>query len=495
MKPSAVLFLLGAALLAWTSVSPVGASPDEPGHITYAWGLATGQDVNNPTDVCDPREGACKSRVEVPPGLVPRHGCHVRQPAVTADCVTFHERVSRQTHIVRYPPTFYLPVGLSMRAAHGLGVDGEHLAWVGRMTAAVLGWLVIAPALAAAHRLGPRTLAFSLAILTPTIVFLASSVNPNGIEALGAVAASVGLLCVVNARQLTARNLALTMWGLLWLGWARPMGFLWVGALGLCAAGLLWFGEPEHQRRIRTLVGNYRSLLIGWMALQALTTGWMIYSLGVYRTGPGVGRSMPAGAMEGSIAILFRWGGMFEESIGHLGWLDVQLPQWLLFGFSMGLAAMVVRSSWAGGDRRPWIVLAYLLAIVVGVTLVMLRTKFLWQGRYALPPLVAAFVLWGGVTRDPGDHADERVVRVVAALLWALSCFAGLWVAARYGFGLVVGARFQVPAMSEGSRWSGPLGWPGVITLLAASGVASGLLLRRRNIRSSYSGADLTGPE
>lgn len=40
---SLILLAIVFTSFAWASASPVGASPDEPDHITYAWGSSTGQ--------------------------------------------------------------------------------------------------------------------------------------------------------------------------------------------------------------------------------------------------------------------------------------------------------------------------------------------------------------------------------------------------------------------------------------------------------------------
>ena len=50
-RPGVTWLLLAVSGLslafAWVLASPVGASPDEPPHIWYAWGTVTGQTVGN----------------------------------------------------------------------------------------------------------------------------------------------------------------------------------------------------------------------------------------------------------------------------------------------------------------------------------------------------------------------------------------------------------------------------------------------------------------
>lgn len=460
---------LAAALGLWTFGSPVGSSPDEPAHMTTAWGLVTGQNVFDPP--CDGIEPECNvRRIEVPAGLIPSVTCHQFRPDVPASCVQPDEGATALTNALRYPPLFYAVVGTSMRVADGLGLGPEGTGYVGRLSGALAALSLVLPALVLASRRAPNVAYTIIAALTPMTMFLAGTINPNGVEIAGAIAAATALVLASREGSFQHGAGALLVWGTLWLAWVRPLSPLWAAAV--IGFGALYL-EPRALRdrnSLRSLV-SHRAL---WAATGVVLTSmvWFIYSLGARNTGASRGLSMPEETSEQLIATALRWGGMLRESIGILGWLDTRLPHLLILGLVALIAALLTLFSAAEGDRlQRRVVVAFGSAMVIGITVLMFRQQFLWQGRYVVPVAVAGAIWWSGTVRTHTVAFAQRL----ASMIWVLMTAGALFVASRYSYGLERGSRFEIPNLSGDAQWFGPLGPTGLV-ILAVAAFVGGLL-------------------
>jgi hypothetical protein len=430
--------------MAWVFSSPVGANPDEPSHLAYAWSVATGQGFGGPDATCT-NQPCPRFDVDVLPNLIPEPACYAFDPRQHAGCAEPSAANPYPTHMTRYPPPFYLVVGSAMRLAEALGVTPQAIAYVGRLTAAAISLAFLIPAGILVLRRRPSAFVYVVAPITAMTLFMVGSVNPSGLEISAAIAA--GAAAGALARQPDRRALALFVLAVSVLAWARPVAWLWAGAA--MVAGLAM---------ARASTADWRAAVtrFGWaisipIASTLMAIGWFVYALGA-RAVQGAGASTPNTQAEQVIALLLRWGGMARESIGVLGWLDTPLPDLFLIT-AAGLIGYLVVSGLSLVETRPMsiVVAGYFLVVFVGVNVIMLAQDFLWQGRYVLPPMAFGLVMLGQVS---GNRQRERVGHVVAPILWAIAVLSSLWVYARYAYGLEFGARFVVPNLEGGAFWS-----------------------------------------
>jgi hypothetical protein len=455
----AVPLTLGFGL--WAVSSPVGANPDEPAHIIYSWSIATGQDFGDADIACSTGIRPCpRTSVDVPAGLVPSPGCYAFKPDVPAACTTTLDGGTYSTYMVRYPPLYYGVIGASLRIAMAVGFDGATAAGIARMVSVLISITLLAPALALAWSRARRLVPALIVLLTPMTLFMVGAINPSGTEITAAM--TVGTALVVLAGSARCRPAqVLTCYGLVWLVWSRPLGFLWAGAI--MVFGLAYVVVSE--RRARPVRDLLRDLVVVLVVAAVNIAGgilWFLYALRG-REGGSVedSNTLPDSGVESFIAIVLRWGGMMWENLGVLGWLDTTLPLALMLASAIALALVVwepLTSPDADFGRRR-ITAGYLVGIVVGTSLIMIYQEFLWQGRYVLPALAAGYLLAVGAS----PTASPRRMFHVATAAWVVGVLGAMWFYARHVYGIQEGARYEVPNVSAGAQWLGPLGGPGYV--------------------------------
>lgn len=472
---------------AWAIASPVGASPDEPAHIAYAWGLATGQDVLDSPNNCG--QDNCSLVVSVPVGLMPDPSCHQRRPEVSAGCEPTRHIVSQTSRTIRYPPPYYLITGLGMRASMGVGLSPASASLVGRLLGAALTLSTLVPALVLATRRIRALVPYLIVPLTPMTMFVVSAINPNGAEIGGGIAAATAV--VVYSR--TLKHDALTSYvflaGMFWLTWSRPLGFLWAGAVGVF--GLLYIHAGHHATQ-SSVADTARRLARVWIPATVslvLAMAWFGYAIGAWTT-VGSSRS-PNTVLTALVGTPLRWGGILWEFVGVLGWLFTPLPTLSVILTIGCVAAMLTLSQVSGPDGGPQrrVAAVYLASIVAGVTALMFYNNFLWQGRYVIAPLGVFAILWGG------SATDEFAGRVskLATWCWVLSSTSALWIAARYSWGLEVRARFVSPDFVD-ADWS-PSGGTPLFLVLSVLGIVGVPLALRRTVPPRASEPEHTSKE
>jgi len=465
-----VLWVVGLGLvsLVWASASPPGASPDEPAHMIYAWGVASGQGFGEADIPCSEGSGSCPSALyEVPGGLIPRPGCYAFKPATPASCTTTAEAGVHPTAALRYPPLYYAAVGLTMRAVIGAGFDGGAAGYVARLVSAAIAVSLVAPALALASRHARRIVPTIIVVLTPMALFMIGSVNPSGVEISAAISAASAVV-VLSVRKTCRPAMLLFAYAVTWLTWSRPLGFIWTGAIFVFGVAYLMFSADR--RLSLTAVLRSQSLVV----LAAVSNlvgglGWFVYATGVHRTGAlELSVTIPDSGVEEAMALVLRWGEVIRENLGVLGWLDTPMPTPLLLTTAGCIAILAYEPLRASKDDRSRMAvsLVYLVTIFLGITAIMWRQQFLWQGRYVWPSLAAGMVLLAG----SAPHSSRRSSRRVAMIAWGSMVAGAFWLYARHVYGLQAGPRHIVPNVSDGAQWLGPLGGPGFVVIgLAAA--------------------------
>jgi hypothetical protein len=450
---------LSLAALAWVFSSPVGASPDEPAHLAYSWSVITGQGFGGPDDSCS-MNPCPRFDVDIPPDFIPEPACYAFHPEQSSGCVSSSVPNPYPTYMTRYPPLYYYAVGASMWIADAGGMKPGAVGYAGRLGGTLLSLSVLIPAGVLAISRFRGALPLVVAAMTAMAWFMIGSVNPSGLEIAAAIAAAVAAGSLFRGRVESARWLF--AYSVTLLAWARPVGFLWAGMIILF--GIAFAATYQGTRDAFRSYGW--SLIVG-SATTLAAIGWFIYALGARAIGGG--ESVPTDPVERLFAISLRWGGMVWENAGVLGWLDTPLPDLVMISVIVLIAIIAADSARRiDSTSASRLMVAYVLTLILGITLLMAVQAFTWQGRYALPPMAAGFVLLG-FTANPRQL--WKTGRIAASILYTIAVTAAAWVYLRHAIGLEIASRYRVPAFASEATWSGPLG-PWAVALLALGSAA-----------------------
>jgi hypothetical protein len=324
--------------------------------------------------------------------------CFAFQPKTTAECAHV-EGSTRDTDALttagRHPPAYYAVVGVASWLYH----PGSGVVYIMRFLSVLMTAAFIATTITAIRRTTvPRIVAIGvLFAVTPMVLFVGSSVNPNGVEIAAAVALWVcGLVLVSQARENIDNRLVIAtgIAGCV-LALSRQLGPLW---LALIAITIVVFGSSEALRALaRSSWARIWAALI--VACSLAQIGWnaVVGSLG-YTRYPNAPRNIPA-----SDITRFTVGSLFDRykgMIGVFGWLDTPSPALTYVLWTAGVGFLVlVALAWT--RRRRVAALLFVIAATVVVPVALETAVYgdaggpAWQGRYGLPlavgvPIVAA---------------------------------------------------------------------------------------------------------
>jgi len=485
-----VLALAGA----WSLSTPVGSGPDEPAHIQYAYGVATGQTVRGQERLWQDSRGAWLTDVEVPAALFDfvEPGCYAFDTTKLPACGVQEQAgqpgtYTASTYMSRYPPPYYLLTGSVMRAALAAGLPGEATLLLARFASGVLALGLVVAGAAVLRRRFPGTAAALavLAVVTPATGPLFGIVNPNGTE-LGAAVLAAAAVAVFRDDVRRVGRVGAGTWtalvvGLLVLAWSRPLSLAWVGVLLLVAFLPLRRTWEALRGRRSTLVGG-GLLVLGLAACAA----WLLYASrlrGAEEQDPTQDWSEVTPGYR-VLLVLLHFGALVQQAVTQFGW-DVTLPTVVLVVWLLAVA--VAGTALALGGRGASTTLRVAGGALGGSALVVavysLLTGFGWQGRYWLPAVAAAVVLAvpaldGALLPDVGRR---RLTRWAAGTFLALGAFTFLWSMSRYVHGIrPLFNRFDaVPVLEVDAVWWPPGGQlPTVALYVAGTAVLATLLLR-----------------
>ncbi|HEY5184726.1 MAG TPA: DUF2142 domain-containing protein [Actinomycetes bacterium] len=431
-----LMLFFGSLSLVWVFITPIGAVPDEPAHVFYAAGVVRGQLGSGPSG----------HDLFIPTSVFTNvSDCYATQPSVPLwTCTipwgpdTIMKATSAAAH---YPPLYYALVG-----APTLLPFGPPAWYLMRLLSVALSLVLVGlPLWLFRHRPTNWLVVGTLAALAPVFVSLAASVNPNGAETAAAagMCLSAGFLFDSlrrgNRRDTTraAASLAATS---AYLALARPASFVEMVGLGV---GLALLAPPTTWATVRR---HWRHCL-AWalipataLAVSLLYTRWVGAPGGAATTGSG--QLAEIGTNAWAMSALLWW--YLVETFGILGWRDYSLPGWLEYA---GLTAMLTPFAIGLVAGRWWqrlgLCVLALGALVVGplaVGMFVFGTSWSgYQGRYALPLIVALPIAGAAVAHLAGVTPRQTGRTAAAGLVWlvALLHFWGWWMTViRYGSGL-----------------------------------------------------------
>ena len=386
MRRILLLAFAGFLLLtgAWAGALPVNGTYDESQHVVRAFAAVDGQWRPH---------GPNRQSFTVPATLLPVDPECMRESGdpQPASCLTARPsspaEVSVETYVARYNPVYYLAVGLPLKLwPNTAGIV------LSRLLSALLCSLMLGASVWLAVRAGRRLLAAAVVLVaTPTVVNLAGSLNPNGMEICAAVLLFVSLLCRDAHRS-----------ALVWAGVAA-FALITVRHIGPVlivvdlAAVALFVGVRALRRDVRGWLGG--GVLAGLVVFGA----WVLAARSPVGAGPGSASDLGfGGIVRGLFAHRIEF--YVKQIVGQFGYGETTIsPLAVLYWYAL-VAVIVLPALWVAAWRARLVILG-LVAAGFGM-LVALEFYFVptagWfsHGRYALPILVGAVLMAAFVLDD-----------------------------------------------------------------------------------------------
>ena len=460
-----MLVVLGSL---WAVATPAFGSPDESSQVIRAWSVEHGQLIGHDTHGAYRRVTA----PEVYKTLIP---CYAFDPRNTADCFSLgssSRTAQLLTYSGRYFPAYYLAVGLPTLFKSPGSVQLDMMRFVSVLLAAAL--LASAFVTAGEARIPTVTGAAMLLAVTPTVLFLAASVNPSGLEITAAIGVwASGALLAQRAAQGAFSDRLVDRLGIaaIVLVIARPLGLLWLAIAGVVLAVVAGRGGVE---RLWASI-RCRRWLAGIVAAAVLVLAWDFWQ-GLFDSSHYLGTPPPGPLSTWTIlsTSIGKLDWLVRQMIAVFGWTDIAAPSvtfavWFLaVGGIVGMA--IVMSS------RRW-TLALALAVVTTLVLPVLleaaqvrEVGYQWQGRYTLPLVVGIPLLAGfGVSETSTARFSTRRLSVVLVIALTSAQLAAFWQPLR---AYSVGYRGPVWFFGQ-AQWSPPIS---SLVLIVAYLVATVLL-------------------
>jgi hypothetical protein len=440
----------------WSIATPLFASPDEPTHVVHAAAAVRGALVGRTVRTAS----NATTRVRIPAVFAagyPYTTCFMGHDTVPASCApalsTSTKVVNTATYVGRYPPLYYLVVGLP-----SLVTQSKLAIYLMRLLSALLAAALTSLALLSVAVWSRRRLLLVgvLVAATPTVWFFGGVVNPSGFEICAAICLwSSGLvLALEHADDPPPALVAIVVASATALLLARPLSPLWVAIVGVL---LLLLGGR------RAVVGLSRSSVIRWsigpfVACGIFAVAWIVtqHSLDLLPAGTPV----PAHETRSHLlaSVFGHTGAWIQQLIGVFGWLDTNSPLltylvWFaVFGFVIGLAFACAKVRQVGV-----LVLLSLAVLVIPVAIAYSQSHRLgvtWQGRDILPlavglPLMAVTLFEQSGVVGPWR---PRVATILCAAMGVADVAAFLEALRRYTVGVTGPLDFLKGA------WHPPLG-------------------------------------
>jgi hypothetical protein len=470
--------------LAWAVANPPFASPDEGAHYVRALGVGGGELVGRPTSYAatPTRKGLVLAwlnsfarEIRAPAHLAP-YTCKwsdVLRPACNPPPRRTSGTIALKTYFGTYEPAPYVVPGILARHAHEAAA-ADRLARLGAGAVSTVFVAVAILVLWAGDGGGLSLLGLPIAV-TPMVIFLDGTVNPNALEIASGLAFVAALLRL-------SRGPPISRWVWLAAGSAgavlclsRVSGILWLVLALLLIVALggrrpIWAsarGSPSPA-----------ALVCGAIVAAATFNGWWQARYGPHPTLSL--RPFHASLLTGTDQL----SRIFKELVGAFDHLELKMPFVGYATWWAGLFALLTLAALVGTAReRRTLVASVAAAFAVPVGFWVAYFRFSGaelQGRYFLPILVAIPLLAGEIVfRNRARLGELHGRRLLLWLALAAACvqfLAWYWNARRFAVGLGGSNWFVIDPV-----WSPPGGWwlwlfvagAGSISLVAAGAIAA----------------------
>lgn len=455
----AVFPILAALSMLWAVASPLMSVPDEPAHTIKAVSVARGQLVgvtgNKQSDM---------TVVQVPEYIaaIGQQACTAWKATITADCALPVDGNSRNlvdavTSAGNYNPMYYAMVGMPSRI-----LTGAKAVYAMRAVSALLCAAFLALAIGAAASMRrpfwPTTAA--LVAVTPMVLYLNGSINPNALEIV--TTASLFLsICLVfeNYRNLATVKTAMVAVGVSGavLANTRALSLLWLAAAVVAAAVI--YGWRPLVAVAKNRLGQAMMALIALGCAASLV--WLVVANSFQSLLGTPTEISPGQAFATMLDLTFVYSSGY---IGIMGWLDTPLPGAVYAFWNFAFAAIIV-----GGlsvrrlQSRAGVVLVLVGVIILPAILqaqVVESIGYIWQGRYLLALFVLLLLVCGVSMRTrtapTGQWARSLTCWVITGAV-GVHFYAFIYVLRRYTVGIQ--GRTNWTEMFE-PLWQPPFTWP-----------------------------------
>jgi hypothetical protein len=265
---------------------------------------------------------------------------------------------------------------------------------------ALIAAALLASAIATLDRFPrPRLMALGLAAaITPMVLFLGGTVNPNAVEITAAITAWIAACAiaagaangVVDRRLVVRVTVALSVVAL-----TRTISPLWV--LAIVAGAVVLAGWSGTRVMLRDRAAQVGAAIVVLAVLAQVA--WTVYANPLASAETTTAKTLSNYLIQRQV--VGKGSDLYRSMIGIFGWLDTPSPFGVIVLWSLVLGIVVVLGL-ALGSRRELLVLSGLILLVVLVPIVAeLRearsTGFFWQGRYTLPLAVGVPILGAAI--------------------------------------------------------------------------------------------------
>jgi hypothetical protein len=425
----------------WALALPLLSGADEESHAVRAAAMVRG-DVIGRTAPGDPDSKLFRD-VEAPEAYRDARdmNCVVRNVSVLPKCQPKFDGGSRlvdvPTYQYRQPPAYYAVVGLPT-----LLFPARIGAYLMRLMGVALSAAFLASAFASARELRrPALFAALLLAISPEVVFLMSTVTPNGLEATTAICLWTTLLVIARGtRPPDGRMVARAAVALIVLVNVRGLSPLFAFVCLVAVAFLA--GRP----RIRELFA--RTDVRRWTVAAAISSvpalAWIAFvsvNWKVTRSGNGLMTSI-----DSTPKFLRQTVGVFVwEQRGFVAVQEILPP----IGFYLlwwAAVALVLVAAFRFARRNDGVVLGLLIALFLWLPisvdgLNLPSTGYFWEGRHGLPLYAGVVLVAGLLAAGAPDRIGTRVIpwrrvwATVAGVVVAAQAFALVTVLRRFGVG------------------------------------------------------------
>jgi hypothetical protein len=426
-----------AAIAVFSVATPLMDAPDEPVHVAKAAAVVRGEWTGHliPSG-STPLQSSPLGIVQIPAayaGLGALVHCYQFDSNEPASCAPAYHPSSRTVSDViynaRYQPLYYAIVGLpSLLTASATGI------YLMRLLSAALSAVFLALAVMAAVTWSRSRLVLAgvLVASTPSVLFFAGVVNPNGFEI------SVAICLWTSALILACERLRNPPPGLVALVGAsagvealvRSMSPFWVVLTLLAALAV------ADWKALASFLKSRQAWIAGAFAFACgvIGTAWIVIerSLNVYPSSPPIARSV--GEAHLLVLAFLRTPNYYTEMVSRFGWLSAPSPYVTYLVFTMLLGWLVLLALCSGSLRRGAVLVVMIVAVVVIPVLISAaqahRLGITWQGKDTLPLAVGIPIL-AAVMIANSSLAEVRLFRSrsvrLAAIASAAATVVALW--------------------------------------------------------------------
>lgn len=424
-----LIVILGSV---WALALPLLVGADEESHAIRAAAMVRGDAIGRKA----PQEPGSRllRTVSVPEAYrdAKKMSCVLRKPSVLPICQPDFDGgnrlVDETTYQYRQPPLYYAVVGLPT-----LAFPARTGVYLMRLVGVALSAAFLASAFASARALArPALFAALFLAISPEVLFLISTVTPNGLEAATAICLWTTLLVVVRGAQppdgrLVARAAIALIVLVNSRGLSPVFAFVCIAAVGFLAGRtqMRALAARVDVRRWSIAAAIAAVPALVWIA--AVSVKWK-----VDRVGNGLGD-----AIESTPRFLRQTVGVFAWRQGGFVSIRELLPPVGLYLVWWAAVVLLLVIAFRYATRRDGAVLGALVALFLWLPisidgLNLPSTGYFWEGRHGLP-LYAGVVLVGGLlaARAPVARAERSVwparlwpglvVVVVGAQVFALA--------------------------------------------------------------------------